>query len=229
MVFHALTFAWSRGSCLNRSLQAECSNHLPRDPADVNEWNKHGWSLFLQFTWFQSKIAPKILIVQKSVSLENRMSKTSFEPWHDKTNKVTALSEDWDQPGHLPSLIRVFAVRMKKAWVLSYPLSAQRRLWSDWADAQAHLSLRWAHTHFVGFVMSRLISTNNIDVNKSILDKMIIPSRNVFPCNVMQTNPSAHLLGFSCENHVLKLNSIIWTWTWVLLLVDLTMASNSYF
>ena len=41
-----------------------------------------------------------------------------------------------------PSLIRVFAVRMKKAWALSYPLSARRRLW---ADAQADLSLRWAH------------------------------------------------------------------------------------
>ena len=25
--------------------------------------------------------------------------------------------------------------------------------WSDWADAQADLSLRWAHTDFVGFVM----------------------------------------------------------------------------
>ena len=39
------------------------------------------------------------------------------------------------------------AVRMKKHWVLSYPLSAQRRLWSgsDWTDAQADLSLRWAH------------------------------------------------------------------------------------
>ena len=68
-----------------------------------------------------------------------------------------APSEDSDQSGHLPSLIRVLAVRMKKAWVLSYPLSAQRRLWSDWADAQADLSLRWAHTHFVGFVMSQLI------------------------------------------------------------------------
>ena len=31
-------------------------------------------------------------------------------------------------------LIRVFAVRMKKALVLSYPLSAQQRLWSDWAE-----------------------------------------------------------------------------------------------
>ena len=32
------------------------------------------------------------------------------------------LNEDSDQPGHLSSLISVFAVRMKKAWVLSYPL-----------------------------------------------------------------------------------------------------------
>ena len=72
-------------------------------------------------------------------------------------------SEASDQPGHRPSLVRVFAVRMKKAWVLSYPLSAQRRLWSDWAyaqadlslrlDAQADLSLRWAHSYFAGFVM----------------------------------------------------------------------------
>ena len=46
---------------------------------------------------------------------------------------------------------------MKKHWVLSYPLSALRRLWSDWADAQADLSLRWAHSHFIGFVMRRFI------------------------------------------------------------------------
>ena len=81
-----------------------------------------------------------------------------YEPPRDKTNKMAcAPSEDSDQPGHPPSLIRVFAVRMKKALVLSYPLSAQRRLWSDWADAQADLSLRWAHSHFVGFVTRRLI------------------------------------------------------------------------
>ena len=40
----------------------------------------------------------------------------------------------------------VFAVRMKKAWVLSYPLSAQQRLSSDWADAQTDLSLRWVQS-----------------------------------------------------------------------------------
>ena len=48
----------------------------------------------------------------------------------DMKNKQNccAPSEDSDQPGHPPSLIRVFAVRMKKHWVLSYALSAQRRL-----------------------------------------------------------------------------------------------------
>ena len=29
----------------------------------------------------------------------------------------------------------------------------QQRLWSHWVDAKADLSLRWAHSHFVGFVM----------------------------------------------------------------------------
>ena len=68
-----------------------------------------------------------------------------------------APSEDSDQPGHPPSLIRVLAVRMKKAWTFSYPLSAQRRLWSDWADTQADQSLRWAHSHIAGFVTRRLV------------------------------------------------------------------------
>ena len=81
----------------------------------------------------------------------------SFELRHDKTSKMSVRPAKTDQPGHPPSLIKVFAVRMKKAWVLSNPLSAQRRLWSDWADAQADLSLRWAHSHIFGFVMSRLI------------------------------------------------------------------------
>ena len=48
----------------------------------------------------------------------------TVEPRHDKTNKMACSpSKDSDQPGHLPSLIRVFAVRMKKAWVLNYLLS----------------------------------------------------------------------------------------------------------
>ena len=46
--------------------------------------------------------------------------RTTNELQHDKTNKMTcAPSEDLDQPGHPPSLIRVFAVCMKKPLVLN--------------------------------------------------------------------------------------------------------------
>ena len=58
--------------------------------------------------------------------------------WHVRPSK-TQISL-----GIRPIWSRVFTVRLKKAWVLSYPLSAQQRLWSEWADAQADLSLHWA-------------------------------------------------------------------------------------
>ena len=74
----------------------------------------------------------------------------TYEPPHDKTNKmIRTPSEDSDQPGHPPSLIRAFAVHIKTPWVLSYPLSTQRRLWSDCTDAQANLSLWWVHCMLV--------------------------------------------------------------------------------
>ena len=73
---------------------------------------------------------------------------------------ATSWQNQQNKPRHPPSLIRVFAVRMKTAWVLSYQLSTQRRLWSDWADAQADLSLRWVQSHFVDFVTRRLIYLN---------------------------------------------------------------------
>ena len=88
---------------------------------------------------------------------------TSFEPVCDRTNNMTCVpsedsdqtgrmtcvpSEDSNQPGHPPSLIRIFPVHIKKLRVLAYPLSAQQRLWSN---AQADLSLRWAHRSFCFF------------------------------------------------------------------------------
>ena len=73
--------------------------------------------------------------------------KTTNEPHRDKTNKIAcAPSEASDQPGHPPSL-----VRLKKARILSYQLSAQRRLWSDLADVKADLRLHWAHMPFLWF------------------------------------------------------------------------------
>ena len=73
------------------------------------------------------------------------------EPPQDKTNIMTCSpSEDSDQPVHSPSLTRVFACAQ---WVANDPsfLHADSEDWSDWADAQADLSLRWAHMPFSWF------------------------------------------------------------------------------
>ena len=127
----------------------------------------------LSLRWAHSHFVGFVMRRLKSVALISLLQE------HDSGNKLAATwqnqqsecasSEDSDQAGHPPSLIRVFAVRMKIAWVHSYPLSAQRRLWSDWADAQADLSLRWAHTHFVGFVMSRLKLADNLGSEQSAI------------------------------------------------------------
>ena len=125
--------------------------------------NKHFWSsLFISF--FDFSVIPTVLtrclcgqmvstpdfeslgLGLEMIVLQPKWHKafTMTLPWswcywnelpHDKTKKMTVPSEDSDQPGHPPSLLRVFAVRMKKAWVLSYPLSAQWRFWSDSGDA----------------------------------------------------------------------------------------------
>ena len=90
---------------------------------------KHSLSFFffpkiLHFVTLQESIASTLSFITTILC-----SIKTFEPPHDKTNTMAcAPSEDSDQPGHQPSLIRVFAFRMKKAWVISYPLSAQRRL-----------------------------------------------------------------------------------------------------
>ena len=84
------------------------------------------------------------------------VKKICFKMSRDMTKPTKWVCIQWRLRSAWVFLIRVFAVRMRKAWVHSYPLSAERRLWSDWADAQVDPSLRWAHTHFVGFVMSWL-------------------------------------------------------------------------
>ena len=84
-------------------------------------------------------------------------NKHIYEPQHDKTNKMSVR----------PAKTQIsLGIRMKKAWVLSYPLSANED-WSDWADALlSDQSLFWAHTHFVGFVMSWLIYVLKWNIKK---------------------------------------------------------------
>ena len=75
------------------------------------------------FLCIKSLLIIDIAKVRDAVVVKIRWAAT----WQNQQNGC-ALSEDSDQPWHPPSLIRVFAVRMKKAWILSYPLSAQWRL-----------------------------------------------------------------------------------------------------
>ena len=83
-----------------------------------------------------------------------RLEGKHFEPSHDKTNKMTFVpSEDSDQPGRPPNLIRVFAVRSMGSLGPNFASGGQRRLRSDWADVQVNLSLRWAHRSFCWFIM----------------------------------------------------------------------------
>ena len=54
--------------------------------------------------------------------LEN-LKEMSNEPPNDKTNEMAVRPAKTDQSGHLPSLIRDCAVRMKEPCALSYPFS----------------------------------------------------------------------------------------------------------
>ena len=64
-----------------------------------------------------------------------------------KSTKWHAPSEDSDQPGQLPSLIRGFTV----CWMGNWGLDIED--WSVWADAQDDLSLRWVHMSFSWFCL----------------------------------------------------------------------------
>ena len=90
-----------------------------------------GWAVFHVYFIFVSCNRGETQIKQLSCLI------TKPTKWHvrpAKTQISLGIRPVWS-----------IAVRMKKAWVLSYPLSTQRRLWSDWADAQADLSSLGAH------------------------------------------------------------------------------------
>ena len=60
----------------------------------------------------------KISLNYHQISTNLFLWQIANEPPHDKTKKMTCTpSENSDQPGHPPSLIRVFAVNIKEAWV----------------------------------------------------------------------------------------------------------------
>ena len=81
------------------------------------------------------------------------------EPPHDKTNKMAFVpSEDSDQSGHPPSLIRVFAVR---SMCMRTQCFFMRTAKTDQTGRMHRLICVFAgrNGHFVGFVMWRLMYT----------------------------------------------------------------------
>ena len=60
-----------------------------------------------------------------------------------------------NQPAHARSLLRDVVVRMKKLCIFDYPKCVQWRFWSDCANDEADLNIRWAHMSENQYVFSR--------------------------------------------------------------------------
>ena len=100
---------------------------------------------------------------------------------------------------------------MKKHWVLNYILSAQWRLWSDWVDTEADLSLRWAHMSNCWFCRA----VAHLYLFLIVRDKLLVIFRLVWwPSNWKWAGP----LGFSRfsfgheRNHISEWSSSFLAW-----------------
>ena len=72
-----------------------------------------------------------------------------IKPGHSISHKIVcAPNEDSNQHAHPHSLIKVFAGHSLDSPGSKVSVGGQRRLRSDCANAQADLSLRWAHRQF---------------------------------------------------------------------------------
>ena len=79
MFFHALTFAWSRGCCLNMWLIGRVFKHLPRDPASVNVMKQTCVIVILAyFTLFQIANSNPICTENAAKTLDCPFSYTGF-------------------------------------------------------------------------------------------------------------------------------------------------------
>ena len=112
-----------------------------------------------------------------------------------------APSDDSDQTGHPPSLIRVFACAHWEAKDRSFFSYGQRRLRSDCADAQADLSLHWVHMPFCWFGMRWFIicfhiCTVFIAYNTQACRPTYIFANSVDPDETAQFHLDLHYLQF---------------------------------
>ena len=113
------------------------------------------FSCFFSLLLFVKLQNRKYLLASGHIYYDNMRSKTKKNiwaaTWQNQQNEC-APSEDSDQPGHPPSLI---SLRHPHEESLGPELSIERTAKTDqtgWmADAQADLSLHWAHRSFCWF------------------------------------------------------------------------------
>ena len=99
------------------------------------------------------------------------------EPGHSISYQTAcAPSEDSEQSVHSCCLIRVFTRHSVGSLGSNVSSGGQRRLWSDFADAQVSLSLRWSHVHYcrkccvpteISSIQYRLKKNQNIFTHKN--------------------------------------------------------------
>ena len=107
------------------------------------------WSVdYWEYMHFRIKRIPPIIDLLLNAHLSHFMTKpTKWHAGHAKTQISVGIRPVWS--GSSLSAWRKLG-SLATHW-------AHSEDWSDWVDAQADLSLCWMHSHFVGFVMRRLI------------------------------------------------------------------------
>ena len=97
--------------------------------------------------------------------VNNRSKKQKFVSVHDKTyNKTCVTSSKYsDQPIYLPTMARVMVYPSLDSLEVVEGTCDQQKLWSDCADAQADLSLRWSHKSYCRFcrALAQILEAQN--------------------------------------------------------------------
>ena len=168
--------------------------------AQVYEWDGF-WNVGLPIrTKWQTSYPPRALTISPDSLLtfllniqqtdskvirneRNKRKQHVIEPSHDKTNNVAV------HPAKTQISLGGCSESSLSAWRKLGSLATYRAHsedWSDWADAQADLNLRWAHSHFFFFFFMRRLIFNSISTFECFLacdlNSLIVSKRSYFSC-----------------------------------------------
>ena len=109
-------------------------------------WRIHMYSYISFLCWFRFLDNILKILNYTHAELTNSSVSNLFGPQGQKPClRTCAPSEDSDQPAHSRSLIRIFTERILDSQGYTVSSCGQRWLWSNCADAQTDLSVRWPH------------------------------------------------------------------------------------